>query len=269
MTPKPQIGLIGLDFDWTLMNHNPGGSKVPPETIDILTELCEEGIFCGLASGRYWWEMRDELEAQGLPWGDPFPSFFCTRETFIYWVGLDALEPDLEWNTARRAEMRELVHQISERQSSWRLSLEAAGLHPKRWWLWGDYGLEVNMGNPEDAQRARLVLAELSAELPLAETHRNGSLAHVVLTTATKGGCLRHAAETRGLRPDQVLAFGDSANDLSMLDGRYGLRSATMANGDDEVKAAVRANGGWITEGVASTGIHELLHEFRLRGWYA
>jgi len=178
------------------------------------------------------------------------------------------MEPDEAWNSARADELAELTRQLSERQTAWRLKLESAGLTPVRWFLWGDYGLEIHLPDPERAEQARLLLAEWSADLPLATTSRNRTLAHIILATATKGGSMAHAAASRGLRSEQALAIGDSANDITMLDGRHGMRAATVSNGDEEIKAAVRACGGVIAESEAGEGVWELLSNARTRGWF-
>jgi len=268
MTDKPDIRMVGMDFDWTLYSHREGSSGVPEHTRDMLCWLREHEVEVGIVSGRPWWDMRDLLVPQGFAWGDPFPSYIVARETFIYWIGDDAMEPDEAWNSARADELAELTRQLSERQTAWRLKLESAGLTPVRWFLWGDYGLEIHLPDPERAEQARLLLAEWSADLPLATTSRNRTLAHIILATATKGGSMAHAAASRGLRADQALAIGDSANDITMLDGRHGLRAATVSNADEEIKAAVRRCGGVIAESEAGEGVWELLSNARTRGWF-
>jgi hydroxymethylpyrimidine pyrophosphatase-like HAD family hydrolase len=50
----------------------------------------------------------------------------------------------------------------------------------------------------------------------------------------SKGQGLRFALERRGLKPDEVMAFGDEENDIPMFEAvRF---SAAPANGKDTVK---------------------------------
>ena len=44
-----------------------------------------------------------------------------------------------------------------------------------------------------------------------------------------------------------------------MLDGRFGFRSATVANAEPEIKEAVRANGGRVSGGAVAAGFCEVL----------
>ena len=61
-------------------------------------------------------------------------------------------------------------------------------------------------------------------------------------------------ARSLGYRPEETLCIGDSLNDLTMLDGRFGFYSGTVANGAPEVRAAVLKSGGIVSERRASLG---------------
>lgn len=51
----------------------------------------------------------------------------------------------------------------------------------------------------------------------------------------TKGSTLAHMVSELGLKPEQVVAFGNSQNDISML--KYAGTAVAVANADDNVKA--------------------------------
>jgi hydroxymethylpyrimidine pyrophosphatase-like HAD family hydrolase len=74
-----------------------------------------------------------------------------------------------------------------------------------------------------------------------------------------KGPVLAELARLWVIAPSEVLAIGDSHNDLSMLDGRLGFRSATVGNADGVIKEAVRRAGGSVASGHAGAGVLELL----------
>lgn len=260
------IGIIGMDFDLTLVDYPEGKPHVPARTLDLLADLVRGGTEVGIVSGRYWWEMRDTLTEAGLAWGNPFPSFVAARETFIYWFREGRMTPDDEWNLPRGEEAAELARVLVPRETEFVTALEAEGLKMRRFILWGDYGMEMHFASAEEAERAREHLARWVASIRLARTHRNRFLAHVVLATAGKGRSLLRAAQSRGLRPDQVLAIGDTLNDLDMLDGALGFWTGAVGNADDVIKDAVTAAGGVVAEAAAGDGVAEIIATYRERG---
>ena len=52
---------------------------------------------------------------------------------------------------------------------------------------------------------------------------------------ATKASGLKHLAEKLGISPDQIMALGDAANDLEML--QFVGQSVAMGNASDDIKA--------------------------------
>ena len=124
----------------------------------------------------------------------------------------------------------------------------------------------VLLYNVEDAERARTWLAERAGHLPGARIFRSGRAVHIALETAGKGRTLVRAAETRGLAPNEVLAIGDSGNDLDMLDGKLGLLPATVGNAEDSIKDAVHRAGGFVATREATWGVEEILTEYANRG---
>lgn len=64
-------------------------------------------------------------------------------------------------------------------------------------------------------------------ELPL-HCSQNVRRVQVIDILAGKGNTLAELARTLGIPNHQVLAIGDSTNDLSMLDGRFGFQRATL-----------------------------------------
>jgi len=260
------IRMVGMDFDLTLIEQRDGGVYVPPETYEMLVALIKSGVEVGIVTGRGSWAMHKLLEQTGITWGQPFPKFICPRETFLYWITDDQRQPDEAWNRARSGELAKLIGWITPRQYEWHRAIEVAGLEITHWILWGDYGLEVGMNNPKDADHVRQMLTEWVQDMPLARAHRNYALAHVALSTGGKGNTLLHAASQRGLAPAQVLAIGDSLNDLQMLDGKLGMHSGAVGNADPTVKQAVEAAGGIVATQPAGAGVAEILRHYQQEG---
>ena len=74
-----------------------------------------------------------------------------------------------------------------------------------------------------------------------------------------KGKALKKALEILGIEPGGVLCIGDSHNDLEMLDGSFGFKSACPHNGEDIVKEAVLQNDGYIAKRSYGEGVREII----------
>jgi len=260
------IRMVGVDFDLTLIEDRNGRPYLPPDTYEMLIALIDSGTEVGIVTGRGAWAVHKLLEQAGITWGQPFPTFICPREVFLYWITDGKLQPDQVWNQARSKDIASLVSWITPRQYEWHRTIEAAGLEIAHWILWGDYGLEIGMNSPEEAEHTRQMLSGWVQDMPLARVHRNHALAHVVIATGGKGNALLHAASERSLAPEQVLAIGDSLNDLQMLDGKLGMHGGAVGNADPAVKQAVEAAGGVVATQPASRGIGEILRHYRQEG---
>lgn len=73
-----------------------------------------------------------------------------------------------------------------------------------------------------------------------------------------KGAAVRAAMERYGLVRDEVMAFGDGENDMSMM-AQAGI-SVAMGNSSDEVKAMAD----YVTDGVEEDGVSNALRHFEL-----
>lgn len=253
------IRMVGMDFDLTLVDYPNGRARVPEPTQELLKSLIGRGLEVGIVSGRPWWDMRDMLERVGMGWGNPFPSFFVACETFLFWMRNGKMEPDAEWNAARGKESEALSRRLMPEAAAWLGGFERHGLRVSGWNLFSNYGLEVHFPKAEEAEQARQLLTQWAASVPMARVHRNRMMAQVILATAGKGNSLLRAARNKGLNPAQVLAVGDTLNDLDMLDGSFGFRSGAVGNAEEAVKAAVRAAGGMVASQEAGAGLAEIL----------
>ena len=259
MTNRKPIKLVGTDFDLTLHYH--GISKA---TQDVLVETIQKGVKVGVVSGRPWYDLRTLLTQYGINFGKPYPSYLVWREKFILWVEDGKTREQADWNQLKMREMEALNLEILKVAPSWLAALKAAGLSHKIWNIFGEYGFEVFYATPEEAEKARVILADLAGRLPNAEVTRNYWGTNVGLASGSKGCALRHVADCLGLAPDEVLAIGDSLNDLSMLNGRHGLRSAAVGNADPVVKEAVLKSGGLVAEKPGGEGVVEIIRKLIL-----
>lgn len=265
-----RFGLVALDFDMTLIHHTAHGMELPAVTRAQLTELVASGVHAGIVSGRYVWEMQDILERLGMKWANPFPTFYITREAFLYRLEKGAMAPDREWNDARAEETSRFMRRLSAEAGPLAERMEAEGMRLYKWILYSDYALEFHLSGEEEADAAlRLIRERLQAAGIDAHVHRNRSVANVMHPRTGKGASLLRLAETMGLRPEQVLAVGDSLNDVDMLDGRFGFAGAAVSNAAPAVKAAVAARRGIIAGSPAGLGVAEIIAHYRSQGRFA
>ncbi|MCD9024647.1 HAD family hydrolase [Cohnella silvisoli] len=261
-----KIRMIAMDFDLTLVNYTNEKGFVPVETQQLLKEVILQGIEVGIVSGRRWEDMKGILQEAGVAWGDPFPSFIITRETFLYWIDDGKMIPDEEWNRTRAAEMNHLTRTIFGNRSRLFDDMESKGLNAENWILWSDYGLEIIFESIKEAEKARVYMSEYMRGTPMTTVNRNSKAILVTLETAGKGNSLMRAAESKGYLPQQVLAMGDSLNDLTMLDGLNGFHSGAVSNADEAVKLAVKKADGVIAAKASGEGIYEIILEYRQKG---
>ncbi|MDD3244318.1 MAG: HAD family hydrolase [Eubacteriales bacterium] len=272
------VKMIAMDFDSTLIDHRDGGKYIPRATVDLLCALVAQGIPCGIDSGRQPEALLDTLRLAGVAPGKPFPSFFMEQENFVFWneghpdpddfyfwdkEGLYAAQAD---NAALRARIDAFCRRIAGRIPAIMALMERERLFITHWILFSTYGIELHFDAIDAAQKAIELLREYLPPEENAALHRNTSIVNIVPSFSGKGASLLRASQAKGIRPQNVLAIGDSLNDMTMLSGEYGFQSACVGNADGLVKEAVRKNGGYVATGRAGEGVYEILHMFALGG---
>lgn len=73
-----------------------------------------------------------------------------------------------------------------------------------------------------------------------------------------KGSATLQLAERLGIKPDEIMAFGDNANDIPML--RVVGMPVSVSNGIDDVKQLAK----YVTQANYETGVAEAIHHFIL-----
>ena len=74
-----------------------------------------------------------------------------------------------------------------------------------------------------------------------------------------KVNCLLRITRRMGLKPEEVIAIGDSNNDRTMLDGKIGFFPASAANADEEIKRILQNNHGIIAEQSYGVRVAEII----------
>jgi hypothetical protein len=262
------IRLIASDYDGTLVKQG----KIDASVARLLRQVTDGQRLFVVITGRPLESIQKALAGNQLL-GDGFPSALVCEERDIYIWAQNDYQPLLEHNqTALAAEValldvsRPLARALREVWPSY----AAAQLAP------GDVGVaefdqstalveeqrgyvELRFGSPTAARAGqRWLLAHLPGDKPLTAV-RNNRLVSLRHTAYGKGAVLDVLRTHLGLQRTEVMAVGDSGNDLTMLNGSYGFHAAAVGNADMEVKQAVASHAGTLLQGEAFTGIAELL----------
>lgn len=272
------VRLVAFDLDGTVLEH---GRDIAPVIVQALRTIAAAGVRCVTATGRPLAFQVELFTRHGLGTAAGVPHAFMADERELYLLGRShtnptgaadgdgepggpGYRPHADWNDAVKRRWRGL-HPLA---MDWLARAEAEAA--RRGWLACRHLTEAEadarglptlaLAMPEYAAALCGWLARTldEAGLPLA-CNRNVRLVQIHDAAVGKGPVLAELVRLWRIRPYEVLAIGDSANDLSMLDGRLGFRCATVANAEDGVKDVVRRAGGYVAAGHAGTGLIEAL----------
>ncbi len=257
------IRLIAFDLDGTVLER---GEYIDGEFCRALCRAAAAGIRSTTATGRPLDFQLDLLRRHGLGEiaGVPHALIADERELFLLQDG--TYRPHTAWNDRIRVEWDGLVRLALALMEQVHARVLAAG-HAVRYmvdeaWARARGNVSLGLTSREMAIQAVIWLEELVAHagLPLA-VNRNGTLVQLYPASAGKGNVLRELARLWGLAPEEVLAIGDSLNDLCMLDGRHGFCCATVANADPMIIELVASRGGYLSTERCARGTLEALEQ--------
>lgn len=255
------VRLVALDLDGTVLES---GRRLVPGLVGALRALAAAGIRCTTATGRPLWFQLELFRRFGLGPVAGVPHALMADERELFLLHDDVYAPHQAWNEAVRWRWRELgplAHAWLERAAA------EAARRGYRASIQNDDGEIYVRGLPTlafaDIAEAETIWRWLAAalaagEVPLA-CNRNARLVQLQDRLVGKGNVLAALAQHWQTTPHEVLAIGDSPNDLSMLDGRHGFRCAAVANADEVAKAVVRAAGGHVATAPLGAGVIECL----------
>ena len=254
-----KIKIIFFDIDDTLRNSKTG--FVPTTIQTIFQQLREKGILTGIATGRGIFGVVPEIKALK-------PDFFVTLngayiedkkgnviysnkiardkvEEYIAWtkeVGIDyGLVGSHEAKLSRRTEM------ISQAIDPIYPDLEVdPDFYQKediyQMWTFEDQGDDLTL--PEN----------LSSTLRLVRWHEHSS--DVVPISGSKAAGVAKVVDQLGLKPENVMVFGDELNDLELFD--YAGISVAMGISHEKIKEKAD----YITKTLEEDGIFDALEGF-------
>ncbi|MGE0593806.1 MAG: Cof-type HAD-IIB family hydrolase [Vicinamibacterales bacterium] len=274
------VRLLGIDIDGTLLDRH---GSLPADNAEAIREAVDAGIHVVLVTGR------------SYPFARPVAELLPAPVTLI--VSNGAIERRVDGETlASRLLARDVAHRvlgelrdvrdaaalIFDRHAAGQIVFETMDWeHPDRRGYWDrnrpliaratpleealtEDPIQVMFNGTVDvmrvvAGRVRDLACACAVSLTEYES-RDFSLVDVTAPSATKGRALAWRAEQMGLTRDQVMAIGDNANDLGMLE--FAGVPVVMGNAID----ALRGRGWHETRHQDDAGVAHAIREFALGG---
>ena len=242
---RSEIRLIASDIDGTLLRD--GALEIAPEIFEHIRRLARKGILFCPASGRQYQSLRKLF----TPVADRLP-FLCENGAVVYGPG----SPGPVWSkTVMDRPLAEALSRdimalpgaevlISGANTSY-LCPKGADFEAHIRWFTGNNICRVPAPEevPEEMVKVSAYCPTGTAEMEAALAPRWGGTFHAAVagevwldfTLADKGTGLEKLCAALGVELDEVMAFGDNFNDISMLE-RAG-RPYLMENAVPALKA--------------------------------
>jgi HAD superfamily hydrolase (TIGR01484 family) len=238
----PAIRLISTDFDGTLFAEfeNP---PVPEELQRLIGRLQAQGAHWVINTGR---DMSSLMETLGRAHLAIRPDFLVLVEREIYrheasrYVGVE------DWN--RRCHEAHTALFARVRPDLPRLV------------AWIDARFDATVY--ADAEAIHAYLDDYCREIPDLAVVRNDVYARFSHTGFSKGTALAEIGRRLGVEPEHTLAAGDHLNDLPMLARQHARLLVAPANAVEAVRAAVLAQGGFLSDLPCGAGLAQGLRWF-------
>lgn len=254
--------MIAVDLDGTILE---GGAVIREALIERLIDLAQRGVICVTATGRPLDFQIEVFETHGLSAASGVFSALIVDEREIFLLdSAGTYAPHATWNDAVRENWTTLHPLAMDVFHAAEAECERRG-----WYCCPHHSEEESFarGLPtlyvDDPERSRAICQWVQAAIrergyPLA-SNRNVHIVQIYDAKVGKGPVLAELCRIFGIANRQALAIGDSTNDVSMLDGAFGFRGATVGNADGRVKALVREEGGYVATARSGLGVIEIL----------
>jgi len=247
------IKMVALDLDGTLLE--PSG-MIAQTTLEQLAKISEGGCKIAIATGRPYIRTLDPLKKNHLYPQGSFPQFLICEERDVYglgehgYVAWESNQATLEEERSHLSLSHRLLSQLEKIAPTLEFAINNAYSQTSRGFV------ETYFVYPHEALEAFEVLTDLAVGTPLKVT-RNSRNVCLRSRKVGKGLTLKRVANYCSLGLSEVLAVGDSHNDLEMLIS--GVVSATTNNADEMIKEVVRQTGGLISSLDHSLGVGQII----------
>jgi len=266
------IKLLALDLDGTLLGPD---YKLVPESVEAVRAALDRGVRVMLATGRFYAPTADVARELGLPAGPTIAE--NGAKVYEYPTGRVLMEHPIPVEDARkvadfcrergltlycyqqgrcyfshRSEWVEVFKQINRgRVPDWFGDLATV--------VDGTTTKMVMMTDPERVEGVAAELRELAGD----RLHINRGFPFAVEIThalANKGTALAWVAGQLGVDREQVMAVGDSPNDMEMV--AWAGTGVAMETGDELLKASAD----WVAPGGPGIGVVRAIERFIIEG---
>lgn len=254
-----KIKVIFFDIDDTLRNSKTG--FIPSTIPTVFQQLCDRGILTGIATGRGIFGVVPEIKALK-------PDFFVTLNgayiedkkgsvLYSHKIAIDKVEEYIAWTKevgidyglvgSHEAKLSRRTEMISQAIDPIYPNLEVdPDFYQKediyQMWTFEDQGDDLTL--PES----------LASTLRMVRWHEHSS--DVVSISGSKAAGVAKVVDQLGLKPENVMVFGDGLNDSELFD--YAGISVAMGISHDKIKEKAD----YITKTLEENGIFDALEGF-------
>ena len=249
-----------FDVDGTLLSHKT--KRIPESTVSALETLKKKGIRCIVATGRQIGEM------------DKLPMGTVTFDGYITMNGQLTMDADRKelYGMPLEGEVKDFALKLFREKQLPVILVEKDRLYvnrncPKVTAVQASISSKVPPeGEYEGAplyqvcvyitEEEKQILEPVMGKCVVTRWHPGG------VDIIAKGGGKRTAVERycqlQGWKPEEIIAFGDSENDLEML--RFAGIGVALGNAEPEVKAAAD----YVTDDIDCNGVAKALQHYNL-----
>lgn len=243
---KKNFKLIALDMDGTLLNEE---GKIPEENRRAIEEAQAKGVYVVLSTGRSIMTCREFAESLKLS------SYLVTVNGSEIW--------DCSGNLLERT-----ILDASHIEMMWKLK----NTHNARFWAvtsdkvwreefpedisthqWLKFGFDFDEDEVREA-----VLAELSKNAELEITNSSPTNIEVNAIGINKAKALLTVCDKLGISMDEVIAMGDSLNDIAMI------KEAGCGVAMGNAQPIVKETADWVTGTNAEDGVAQAIRHWVL-----
>ncbi len=250
--------IVALDLDGTLLNRD---QTISQTTIEQLKRLYAGGAYIVIATGRPYQVVLELLEANNLLRGCPFPQVIISDERDVSFRRGDEFDPWEPWNSDRYREELDLL------PTARAIAKNMARAHEAHFFVNNDFMqesrgyVEIISWTPEAAESLMVQLEPFARDTTV-RIVRNSRLLALRSPNSGKGFVLERLALELAVKPEEVLAVGDSHNDFDMLSREF--LPATTDNADRTIKDLVKQRDGYVASASFSLGVAEILSRIAL-----
>lgn len=243
---KKDIKLIALDMDGTLLNNE---GEISEGNRKAIAKAQEKGIYVVLSTGRSITTCRHFAKSLKLT------SYIITVNGSEIWDSNDQL---IERNTLSSNHI-ETMHSLTNTHNThfWAVTTDKVwrGEFPENITdhEWLKYGFDV-----QDDEIRKVILDELTRNPELEVSNSSPTNIEVNAVGINKAKALETISEKLGITLDNVMAMGDSLNDLAMI--KAAGVGVAMGNAQDLVKE--EAN--WVTATNVEDGVAKAIEHWAL-----